>query len=61
MRHILLYRLRSRHRQLDAELREELMRPRPNHLRVCELKRRKLAVKDDIHRLETGRFHAIHE
>ena len=57
MRHILIYRLRTKHRELERELRAEQSRPVPDAVRVTELKRRKLAIKDELLKLEQGRFH----
>jgi hypothetical protein len=59
MRHILIYRLRTKHRDLERRLREEIRRPQPDSLRLTELKRQKLAIKDELLKLEQGRFHAI--
>jgi hypothetical protein len=59
MRHILTYRLLNKHRELERQLREELRRPRPDEARVTILKRRKLAVKDELLKLELGLFRAV--
>jgi len=52
MQHVQIYRLRTKHRDLERELRMELGGTRPNEVRLTELKRRKLALKDEILRLE---------
>jgi hypothetical protein len=43
-----LQRLQAFHSKLEAAVREELARPRPDHARLVSLKRRKLAVKDQL-------------
>jgi hypothetical protein len=52
--HISIYRLRNKHRELERQLRRELTTGAPNTLRVAELKRRKLALKNELFRLESG-------
>ncbi len=44
--------LEQRHRALDQELHEALAHPSIDNLRIVELKRRKLQVKDEIARLQ---------
>lgn len=44
--------LRSRHATLDAKLEDEERRPYPDEITVHDLKRQKLAIKDEIARLE---------
>lgn len=46
-----LQSLKSKHSQLDTELRKEQDRPLPDDLAINRLKREKLAVKDEISRL----------
>ena len=46
-----LQSLKSKHSQLDTELRKEQVRPQPDDLTINRLKREKLAVKDEISRL----------
>ena len=53
-----LVSLNQRHAELDAELHEELTRPQPDALKVSEIKRQKLRIKEAItairhHALET--------
>lgn len=43
--------LERRHQALEKELREEINRPLSNDVRVADLKRRKLLLKDEITRL----------
>ncbi|HXW28742.1 MAG TPA: DUF465 domain-containing protein [Xanthobacteraceae bacterium] len=47
-----LAELEKRHRALDAELTEALAHPSTDDLKIAELKRRKLHVKDEIARLQ---------
>jgi len=54
MSHITIYRLRAKQRELEREIRRELARPAPDLGRVAKLKRGKLAVKDELSRLESG-------
>jgi hypothetical protein len=51
-----LAELEKRHRALEDELSEALSHPSIDDLKIAELKRRKLQVKDEIARLqqETG-------
>lgn len=44
--------LRSRHATLDAKLEDEERRPQPDDVTLHDLKRQKLAIKDEIARLE---------
>lgn len=46
-----LWSLRTRAATLDAAVLDEQRRPQPDSLRICALKRRKLAVRDEIARL----------
>lgn len=46
-----LTELEKRHRALEDELNDCLMHPATDDLRIVELKRRKLQVKDEIERL----------
>lgn len=46
-----LVELEARHRALEAEIDEALSHPSADDLRVAELKRRKLQIKDEIARL----------
>ena len=47
-----LAELEKRHRALEAEIAEALMHPSTDDLKIAELKRRKLLVKDEIARLQ---------
>ena len=44
--------LRSRHATLEAKLEREECRPHPDDVTVHDMKRQKLAIKDEIMRLE---------
>ena len=52
MLHIQLYRARRAHARLDHLIDLERGGPRPDPIRVAELKKRKLAVRDLIAALE---------
>ena len=45
--------LGQRHKDLDALLAEEMQRPHADDARMSDLKRRKLAIKDEINALKT--------
>ncbi|MDX1574758.1 MAG: YdcH family protein [Kiloniellales bacterium] len=45
--------LRSKHLHLKHEIEEENQRPHPDDLRISELKRQKLRIKDEIALLES--------
>ncbi|WAC28895.1 MULTISPECIES: YdcH family protein [unclassified Ancylobacter] len=49
--------LERRHQALEKELREEMTRPSSNDVRVADLKRRKLHLKDEISRLKGATLH----
>jgi len=49
--------LAEKHRQLDLKIEEELSRPYADDLKIQELKRQKLALKDELVRLEAGTTH----
>ncbi|HVB89705.1 MAG TPA: DUF465 domain-containing protein [Beijerinckiaceae bacterium] len=49
--HSHLVELERRHQALDREIETELVHPSTNELRVKELKRKKLHLKDQIERL----------
>ncbi len=53
----LLAELEQKHRALEAELDEARAHPAVDDLRVAELKRQKLQLKDEIERL---RHQAVH-
>lgn len=54
MTHHTISDLRDRHRWLEQRLRQELRRPAADNLLVQTLKRRKLRVKDELHRAKAG-------
>ena len=45
--------LEMRHRTLESELNDAIMHPSTDDLKIAELKRRKLLLKDEIARLRT--------
>jgi hypothetical protein len=49
-----LAELEKRHQALEAEISECLTHPAVDDLKIVELKRRKLQVKDEIARLRQG-------
>ena len=49
-----LAELERKHQALDQEISECLTHPAVDDLRVVELKRKKLQVKDEIERLRSG-------
>ena len=49
-----LAELEKRHRALDSEISEALAHPSTDDLKIVELKRRKLQVKDEIARLQVS-------
>lgn len=48
-----LAELSEKHRALDRKIEEELARPSADMLRVAELKRQKLRLKDEMARLQS--------
>jgi len=55
-----LAELEKRHRALEVELAEALAHPSTDDLKIAELKRRKLLVKDQIARLQNETVASIH-
>lgn len=49
--------LRIEHQSLEQQIVEENLRPHPDELRVSELKRQKLRIKDEIARLSPEPAH----
>ena len=45
-----LVELSEKHRQLDRKIEEEMSRPTADDLKITELKRQKLRLKDEIER-----------
>ncbi len=43
-----VWRLQNHHRWLEQRLHEESRRPMPDAMVICELKRQKLQVKDEL-------------
>ena len=55
-----LAELERRHRALEDEISEALAHPSSDRLKIAELKRRKLQVKDEIARLNKETSVSIH-
>ena len=49
-----LSQLARKHEAISREIEEALHRPSENDLRIAELKRRKLHIKDEINRLQAN-------
>jgi hypothetical protein len=58
--HAHLVELEKRHRALEDELNEAMMHPSADDLKIAELKRRKLLVKDEIARLQNEVGASVH-
>ncbi|MGI8726043.1 MAG: YdcH family protein [Methyloceanibacter sp.] len=52
-----LVELSERHRALDRKIEEELARPTADDLKIAELKRQKLRLKDEIERIRCELTH----
>jgi hypothetical protein len=52
--------LERKHRALDDELAEAMAHPSTDDIKIAELKRRKLLVKDEIQRMRIGESHSLH-
>jgi hypothetical protein len=55
-----LAELERRHRALEDEIAEAMNHPSIDGLKIAELKRRKLQVKDEIERLRLGDGASLH-
>jgi len=55
-----LVELERKHKILENELHEALVHPSVDDLKICELKRRKLMVKDEIERLRHSADDTVH-
>jgi hypothetical protein len=55
-----LAELERKHRALEDEIAEALTHPSTDDLKIAELKRRKLQVKDEIARLRQGTSATVH-
>jgi hypothetical protein len=55
-----LTELEKRHRALEEEIAEAMMHPSVDALKIAELKRRKLQVKDEIARLKNAADPQVH-
>ncbi len=52
--------LEQQHQALEREIEEELAHPGADQLRLTELKRRKLLLKDEIERLRHDNVATVH-
>jgi hypothetical protein len=55
-----LAELEKRHQALEQEINEAQMHPSSDNLKIAELKRRKLQVKDEIARLRQDASASVH-
>ncbi|WP_315736346.1 MULTISPECIES: YdcH family protein [unclassified Bradyrhizobium] len=55
-----LVELERKHKVLENELHQALLHPSTDDLRIAELKRRKLMVKDEIERLRQVTSETLH-
>jgi hypothetical protein len=55
-----LSELEEKHQELERELADEMSHPLADSLRVAELKRRKLVVKDQMMRLQDSVVATVH-
>jgi hypothetical protein len=55
-----LAELERRHQALETEINDALLHPSTDDLRIAELKRRKLQVKDEITRLQHDSVESVH-
>lgn len=55
-----LTELERRHEALDREIRDALLHPSTDDLRIAELKRRKLRLKDELSKLKETSRPAMH-
>lgn len=54
-----LVELSEKHRTLERRIEEEISRPMADTIRIAELKRQKLRLKDEIERLKTDHDHPL--
>ena len=55
-----LSELERKHRALEAEIADAMTHPSTDDLKIAELKRKKLLVKDEIVRLSVGDQPSVH-
>ncbi|MBM3529596.1 MAG: DUF465 domain-containing protein [Alphaproteobacteria bacterium] len=58
--HAHLSELERRHQALEQEIADAISHPSSDDLKIAELKRRKLLVKDEIERLRQGPEVSLH-
>ena len=52
-----IVQLREKHATLKQQIDDEIHRPEPNSIRISDLKKQKLRIKDEIVRLEHESTH----
>ncbi|GJE00586.1 MULTISPECIES: YdcH family protein [Methylobacterium] len=55
-----LSELERKHEALEREIQDAISHPSTDDLRIVELKRRKLHLKDEINRLRTSSTRVVH-
>lgn len=55
-----LSELERKHQALEREIQDAMAHPSTDDLKIAELKRRKLVLKDEIAKLRTGGNRVIH-
>jgi hypothetical protein len=55
-----LTELERKHQALEREIQDALAHPSTNDLKLAELKRKKLQLKDEITRLKGATSHMVH-
>jgi hypothetical protein len=55
-----LTELERKHQALEREIQDALAHPSTDDLRLAELKRKKLQLKDEIAKLKGDTFHTVH-
>lgn len=55
-----LSELERKHQSLEREIQDAMAHPSTDDLKIAELKRRKLVLKDEIVKLRTGGNRVIH-
>ncbi|GJD51463.1 hypothetical protein OPKNFCMD_4217 [Methylobacterium crusticola] len=58
--HTHLSELERKHEALEREIQDAITHPSTDDLRIVELKRRKLHLKDEINRLRTTSSRVVH-
>ncbi len=50
-----LQALKGKHRALDLQLEEEMARPAPDEMKIQEIKKQKLKIKEEIQTIEAAK------